>query len=218
MVRKVLLSIGVLLISLFLMILFALVIGLIMKSKVPVVIMGSSVYTDSWDNGSVIAEGTWENAYKSFANNDNAYDIKLQVSKIACWRDTNQCNEAVALVSGTALLADLKHFDIERWDDKFIIYTHRQLCLSDIYTISRDTKQVSVVTSINKDAESIANCKGIENAEDDIKRLVDGYSVYRKLEDEARPTWLVILGILVSLGFFGYSLKKIWRNAKNAGV
>lgn len=216
MVRKVLFSIGAILITLFLMILFSIITVFIMNSKVPVTIIGSNVYTESWDNGSVFAEGTWEDVFERYNQKDNVFDTKLQISKIECRRDLNLCNEANALVSGSVLMADLKYFDIERWDDKFIIYSHRLMCISNVYTISRDTKQVSVVTSLNKNAESISNCKGLEGTKDDIKRLVDGYSIYQEMINEARPIWLIILGFIFSLGFLGISLIKIWKKSNNA--
>lgn len=208
MVKKISLSLGALVIAFLILISFTALSELILKSKVPVIMGGNSVYTFGWEWGDVSAFGTWVNADGSLGKLVGFDNIALQKSEIMCNRDARLCFQATTFVSGESLMSNSHQYDIERWDDKFIIFGNRNNCTSTNFTISRDTKEVSSITNLIEGAKTNPLCKDAEN---DAKfRLVDGFKIAWKLREDARPLWLVYIGLVLSLGFLGFSLRKIW--------
>lgn len=168
------------------------------KDKVPVYVGGYHVYTDSWDRGYVSLEGTWVMDGSSPA-------FPLQKSKIVCDYERKDCMESRAMVSGSTLLVDQDSYEIAQWDARNLTYITDAGCVNYVYSVDRITKQVSGIRTIKSGMET--ECKDVEK---ELKlRLTDGYDVYWKLQEKARPVALNVAVLVFILAWAGFRIAKI---------
>src|SRR5215469_5395399 len=111
------------------------------QQQVPVGPIGVTVVTEYWAKGYVGLRGTWviEREKQAFP---------LQVSKIGCRLAEKQCVESRAEISGTTLMVDQDTHEIMSWDEHTLIFGNNDACVNYVFTVSRDTKQVSGLRTI----------------------------------------------------------------------
>lgn len=161
--------------------------GYILK-QVPVGLIGEGSPSLRWrkENNLASFTGTWvrENGKQFYP---------LQISKVVCIRSEQICEESKAIIFDTALGIENAIYRITHWDDHTIIYGEEDSCLSIIYTVSRNTKQISGVQK---------NRPGSEKCDYDAEvylRLANGSDVEQRMRQEAQPVaatraaWTVIL-------------------------
>ena len=193
---------------------FIFILGLFIKSVVPVSMPFFSLSTDDqmWNKfGYVVAEGTWV-----MEKPDVMYSPFL-ANKIVCVKKEGVCRDAEASVdahSQTAYLrVNVTEFPIVKWDDTQIVYVNNDpMCVTYVYSINRATKQVS---GIRKPKPNINTepCKDLQKNEIKLK-LVSGFDVWLEQEAKHTNTFLnVSILILLALGYF-FGMYLVWRKRK----
>src|SRR5438270_10567228 len=81
-------------------------------------------------NNFVTVSGTWT---RSDLTNDTIMS-PLQTSKIECSKAENRCTEALASVSGNALMAEVVDYDIRSWTPAAIVLRKDSLCATELFT------------------------------------------------------------------------------------
>lgn len=171
------------------------------KHKVPVSVGGYHVYTNSWDRGYVSLRGTWvmDNSKPAFP---------LQVSEIVCHLDSKDCIESRAEVAGSILLVNQDRYQISQWDGRNLTYISNADCVDYVYSVDRITKQVSGIRTIKTGMAD--QCTDIEK---ELQlRLTDGFNVYWKLQEEARPIAINITVLLLVLLWAGFRIVRIVKS------
>jgi|SRR5215469_2977942 len=159
------------------------------QQQVPVGLIGLTVFTDYWDKGYVGLRGTWviEREKQLFP---------LQVSEIGCRLAEKTCVESRAEISDTTLKVEQDTHEILSWDEHTLVYGNNDaICTNYIYTVSRDTKQVSGLRTIKPGMESTCT----ELSKELKLRLADGFPVYWEMVSEARPVAasMAALGVIL---------------------
>lgn len=171
------------------------------KHKVPVSVGGYHVFTDLWDRGYVSFQGTWV-----MDNSKPAYP--LQVSEIVCHLESKDCIESRAEVAGSTLLVNQDRYEIAQWDARNLTYISDADCVDYVYSVDRITKQVSGIRTIKTGMAD--QCP---NTEKELKlRLTDGFDVYWKLQEEARPIAINITVLLLALLWAGFRIVRIVKS------
>ena len=181
------------------------VVGLLSESYVkhnaPVSPYGYHVFVDLWNTGYIGLQGTWimENDKPAFP---------LQVSKITCSAREKSCIESRAEISGNTLIAHQDRYEITHWDERLLIYTDSAQCVDYIYTVIRETKQVSGVRKSKKGMEK--DCPDLNK---EIKlRLTNGFDVYLQLQREATPRAAIVAAVIAILLWAGFQIRKILKS------
>lgn len=171
------------------------------KHEVPISVGGHHVNTGSWDRGYVSFRGTWV-----MDRSKPAYP--LQVSEIVCQLERNDCIESRAEVAGSTLLVNQDRYEIARWDGHNLTYVSDADCVDYVYSVDRLTKQVSGIRTIKAGMED--QCPDTEK---ELKlRLTEGFDVYWKLQEEARPTVINITVLLLVLLWAGFRIVRIVKS------
>lgn len=164
------------------------------KQQVPAGPYGLHVFVDLWNKGYVGLEGTWviENEKSAFP---------LQISSITCRAEEKKCTESRAQVSGSTLMVSQDSYEITQWNEHILIYTTTfAKCVDYVYTVSRDTKQVSGLRKLKVGME-----KECPDTSKELRlRLTNGFDVYLEMQKESRPvaaSVAVLIGILLWAGF-----------------
>ena len=174
------------------------------KSEVPVAMAGLSVSTDLWDKGYVSYEGTWVlEGEKIWA--------PLQTSTATCNLKDRVCIQSTASVSDNTLLVNQDTYEISNWDDHIIVYKDSALCMDSIYTINRDTKQVSGIRIPNEGKEKICSASNKELR----SRLTNGFDVYWDMQKEVRPIFINYLALFLALVWIVFRIRKIIKLNEN---
>lgn len=136
-------------------------------SKHPVS-LGTFLFYDAGNY--VTAEGTW--------TSDTKLD-PLQVSKLNCWQDRNQCIEATADVSGGFLSVRMSYWDVENWGQDEITFREitSAMCVNERYRIDRKNKIISYTRATKQPKPD--SCAGIQD-EPIVSYLTDGIKLQFK--------------------------------------
>ena len=155
---------------------------LYISSEVPVSILGQGrVDTRSWDQGFVVADGTW-------AIDGEKHAFPLNVSEIRCIKQDRQCYAAGARLQDNWLTADLDFYNITKWDDDTLEFVTDATCISYLYVISRNTEKLTGRRGAKTTDDPV--CKSIGVSPELRLSFVNGLDVVRKLRDEAAPTMI----------------------------
>src|SRR5687767_13102691 len=93
------------------------------SSKVPVGLLGDgSVFLGQWDDGLVVARGTW-------ALDNEASGIPLNTHEIHCVQSEGRCLDAEAAIFLGQLSATLSTYDITRWDTGTLEFRSDAVCV-----------------------------------------------------------------------------------------
>jgi hypothetical protein len=155
---------------------------LYISSKVPVSILGQGrVYTGSWDQGFVAADGTW-------AIDGEEHAFPLNTSEIRCVKEHRRCYAAGARLSDNYLTADLDFYDVTKWDNSTLEFVTDAACVSYVYVINRNTEKLAgrrvAKTTSDPTCKSIVVSPGLRLS------FVSGQDVISKLRSEAAPTMI----------------------------
>lgn len=171
------------------------------KHKVPVSVGGYHVFTNLWDKGYVSLRGTWV-----MDNSKPAYP--LQVSEVVCHLESRDCIESRAEVAGSTLLVKQDRYQITQWNARNLTYISNADCVDYVYSVDRITKQVSGIRTIKTGVAD--QCSDIEK---ELKlRLTEGFDVYWKLQEEARPIAINITVLLLVLLWAGFRIVRVVKN------
>jgi len=195
---KTLRIVGVILLAIVALVAFVGLSESYVKHKVPVSVGGYHVFTNLWDRGYVSLRGTWvmDNSKPAFP---------LQVSEIVCHLESKDCIESRAEVAGSTLLVNQDRYKITQWDARNLTYISNADCVDYVYSVDRITKQVSGIRTIKTGMAD--QCSDIEK---ELKlRLTDGFVVYWKLQEEARPIAINITVLLLVLLWAGFRIVRI---------
>jgi hypothetical protein len=133
----------------------------------------------------VVAEGTWVRTDLT----DDTIASPLQASRIECTRSDNRCVEALALVSGDVLRAEIVEYDVQSWTPDAIRLRREYLCAAETFTIDLKTKVVSGAGQ--RANENSPYCRSASQSENERNkwtyRLSNGFEVYWSLRQKARP-------------------------------
>jgi len=168
------------------------------KQKVPVGPYGSSVFVELWSQGYVGLTGTW------VIDNDKSA-FPLQVSRIVCRLNDKSCTESRAEVSEDTLMVNQDSYEINRWDEHVLIYTGSAQCVDYVYTVNRDTKQVSGIrkSKVGKEKECPVHSKEL------LLRLADGSDVYWEMQRETRPVAALVAACIAIVLWAGFRIRRI---------
>lgn len=173
------------------------------KQKVPVSLYGYQVFVDLWNKGYVGLRGTWvmENDRPAFP---------LQASEINCLSSSQECIESRAEISDDMLLINQDTYEITHWDEHILIYTQSAQCVDYVYTVNRDTEQVSGIRKLKKGME-----KACPETSKELKlRLTNGFDVYWKMQQDARPVAATIAAFVVILILAGFNIRRIVKSPR----
>ncbi len=172
---------------------------LYVRVRVPVVPTDYQVSVDSWDKGYVSLKGSWVKA-------DGTALIPLRVSNITCNAAEKKCAEARASISeADQLSVEQESYDISRWDERFLVYSGAAQCVEAIYTVNRDTRQVSGSIQPRKGQET--RCQAGSN---EVRlKLASGADVYRQAQKEIRPATLNVIGLIFILFWAALRIQNI---------
>jgi len=193
---------------------FLTIYNLYIKSVAPVSMPFFSLTTDDqmWNKfGYVTADGTWV-----MEKPDVMYS-PFMANKIICVKREGVCRDAEASVDahgGTSYLrVNLDEFPIIKWDDSQIIYTNNSPeCVTYIYSINRETKQVTGIRKPRPNA-NLESCKDIEKNEIKLK-LVSGFDVWQEQISEHTNVFLnVFILILIGLSYLA-GMYLAWRRKR----
>ena len=81
----------------------------------------------------------------------------------------------------------------------------RAQCTDYIYTVSRDTKQVSVVRKIKAGMENVCP----DTAKELKLRLTEGFPVYWEMRKEAKPVTAGIAAVISIVLWAGFRIRKM---------
>lgn len=206
MLKKIIKSFGVLVFILILAAATLMVSESVVKFKVPVTLFGLNIDSNSWDAGYVSMEGTW------VIKNDKQ-GFPLQKSVIHCYRSTGECIEAYAEIAVNQLMVGLEGKQITRWDESFITFKTDALCANYIYTLSRDTQQLTGIRKRNPESKGVELCSSLGDSDLQLA-FVNGAEVWQKEEGEARPVFFGRVMLFIMIGLLAYSFFSIWRKPK----
>lgn len=172
------------------------------KHQVPVLVSRLQVFVDLWDKGYVALEGTW-------VMDGEEQAFPLNQSKIVCRAESQTCEEAIARISNygidARLEADLERYEITSWDGNTLIYRTGAKCVDYVYTVSRDTKQVSGIRTIKHGLES--ECSDLTK---EIKlRLADGIDVWNQMQRDTEPVAVEVTAFLLILFWGAVRIRRI---------
>jgi hypothetical protein len=160
------------------------------STKVPVMPLSPVNNHDTfWNEGYVVFEGTWVII-------DDEHGTPLNVSKIVCRKERNECVESRAYIHNNSFLkVESDTHEIVKWSDDIIIYKNSAGCVEYTYNATRNPVQVAGVrTSLNKQDEL---CSKIAPS---LKlRLDKGFDVWQKEQAKYRPVILNTIGLLLIL-------------------
>lgn len=172
------------------------------RQQIPVSPASFGIYTNRWSKGHVGLEGTW-------VMENEKPDFPLQVSKIVCQSDQKTCVESRAEVGGTTLMVNQDVYEITRWDDHILIYGDTSgRCADYVYTVSRDTKQVSGIRTIKAGMENICP----DMVKEMKLQLTNGFNVYWEMRKEAMPLMAGTAALLCILLWAGFRIRKIIKS------
>ncbi len=172
---------------------------LYVRFRVPVAPTGYQVSVDLWDKGFVSLKGSW-------IRGDDRAVIPLRLSNITCNAQEKKCTEARASISeADQLSVEQESYDISRWDERFLVYSSAAQCVEAIYTVNRDTRQVSGIVQARKGQE--AQCPASTN---EVKlNLASGADVYHQAQKEIRPATFNIIALIAILFWTALRIQKI---------
>ena len=157
-------------------------------TKVPVIPISSVNNHDTfWNEGYVVFEGTWV-----ITEDENA--TPLNVSKIVCRKERNECVESRAYIfNNNYLKVESDTHEIVKWGDDIIIYKNSAGCVDYTYTATRNPVQVAGVRkSLNKQDGLCLNISPLLKL-----RLDRGFDVWQKEQTKYRPVMLNTIGLLL---------------------
>jgi hypothetical protein len=161
--------------------------NLYVDTKVPVGMSSFQDLTKTAD-GSVTVTGTWTRTDLT----DDTIQSPLQTSKIECDKAANRCTEALASVSGTALMVDLFDYDIQSWTPDAIVLRKDDLCTTELFTIDLNTKAVTGAGNFTN--ETNAYCaRNQSDKKTWTYQLSNGFKTYWEIRQKARPLPLRVI-------------------------
>lgn len=182
----------------------------IVRLQVPNKVIGFHVHTHRWDEGYFHAEGTW---VMERGQKDNF--LLLNKSIIKCEKKKGYCTEAYVALSAPRdfpVILYLNEYPIEKWDDKHIVYAHKDVYSRMIVTVARETKHLTTTYVKLRDDSNRHPLLKFDIDPNRVERLVDGYEVMQNLEADAFPATLAwIFGIALGMGYI-YALYRLWSN------
>jgi hypothetical protein len=168
------------------------------------------VDVDAWDQGLVLAEGTWRAERKPERILFLTLSKPLNISKIRCERQSGFCEVATAMLDRSAsygdyLELDLYQIEIKKWTStalEFSIGDPALHCFIENYVITRSTQTITgLSTADGKCDEPLP--KGISRVTDmnplQLSFVAGSDLALRSRLDEEAPTRTFISGIAVTL-------------------
>jgi hypothetical protein len=177
--------------------------------KVPVMPLGDGrVLTGSWDQGFVLARGTW-------TIDGEKHAFPLNMSEINCVKARNVCNAAEARVSDDWLEAAHEEYNITKWDNSTLEFVSDATCVSYVYVINRSTEKLTGRRIAKATSDPI--CQSVVLSPELRLSLVNGLDVVNKLRSEHSPT---IFSTVLATVWAAFILGWIWlviRRRPNQG-
>ena len=180
----------------------------ITNAQVPVSIAsGGRVFVNEWDRGYVSTEGTW-----TIEGTKQAFPV--QFPKIICVKKDGYCTSAQAEIAfGDTLSLDVSLFEITKWEVTTITFTNTSpLCVEYVYTIDRPNLRTFGTRKPKKGANDY--CKQVLEQRDLKLTLVDGFTVWRGLRDDASARTMPFVWATIALWwvFVLYRIVRTWRH------
>jgi hypothetical protein len=176
----------------------------VVGSVVPVSLQPGSTWMGSWDEY-VHTRGTWTMENETLAS-------PLQTTEIFCDRQQMQCTEAQAEVFGGMLSSQLIEYQITRWDSNVITFANTSsTCVDYNYTLDRASQRLIGVRTTKKST----TCPLPISDKSITLTLADGFSVWRRVQDEAAAKVhpFMWVGLALWWVFIGWKALQQWRRA-----
>jgi hypothetical protein len=176
------------------------------KQNVPVSLNDFQVGVNTWDKGIVGLKGTWVAEESNLA-------IPYQSSNIICNANEKKCVESRALISDAHELSVEQHsYEITHWDEHFLTYSSATQCVESIYTVNRDSQQVSGI--IKPANEPLTQCAG---SKQEMKlKLASGAEAYRQAQKKFRPVAFNVAGLIAILLWVGFRIQNIKKASRRS--
>jgi hypothetical protein len=154
----------------------------VLVQKVPAYPLGNGrVFTQSWDQCFVSAQGTW-------TIDGEKHAFPLNMSEINCVKARSVCNAAEARLSDGWLVAVLEEYDITKWDQSRLEFISDATCVSYVYVIDRSTEKLTGRRIAKATSDPV--CRSINSSPELRLSFVNGLDVVGKLRSEHEPTVL----------------------------
>jgi hypothetical protein len=179
--------------------------------KVPVMPLGDGrVLTGSWDQGFVLARGTWTIDGEKPA-------FPLNMSEINCVKARSVCNAAEARVSDDWLEAAHEEYNITKWDNSTLEFVSDATCVSYVYVINRSTEKLTGRRIAKATSDPV--CQSVVLSPEVQLSFVNGLDVVDKLRSEHSPTiFSTVLATVWSLFILFWIWRVVRRRPRRAPV
>jgi hypothetical protein len=159
------------------------------------------VSTSSWDQGFVLAKGSW------MMLNDRI-NSPMQTSEIRCVRVEGTCHEAIAKIFNDDYLSvELYRRQIVSWTSKVISYDDTAECVKVRYSIDRDLQQI-----VGRRQRIEPSPPGCEHFTKDLQLVMrDGFTAWREETERRRPIFALLLAEAIVLCVAVFFAFRIWR-------
>jgi hypothetical protein len=168
------------------------------------------VDVDGWDQGFVLAEGTWRPERKPERILFLTLSKPLNISKIRCVRQYGFCEVATAMLerspsSGDYLSLDLDQIEIKKWTSatlEFSVGDPSFHCFIETYVITRSTQTITGLSTADGKCDGPLP-KGISRVADmnplQLSFVAGSDLAVRSRLDEEGPTRMFIFGTTVTV-------------------
>jgi hypothetical protein len=172
------------------------------ERQVPASLPPMFVSTDQWDRY-VAGSGTW------VIENDRSA-TPLQTSDLICQRENMMCVMSNASISSGRLSLDTFRYVVTRWTQDTLIFERDALCAAYTYTIDRATKRAFGVRLKKQSTDTL--CESVQSDRLTLA-LTDGFSVWWRLNDEARQGVMPYAWSVIGIVWFWIG-SRAWRTLR----